>query len=80
VTAFSDSQYVSGYPVWLNVDAMGYEHRFGNGLAFSLTMGLTAGLGGGRVCPPPDGCEPQFLEDVTHYWGPQARLQLSYWF
>jgi hypothetical protein len=32
------------------------------------------------ICLPPDGCEPQFFEDVTHYWGPQARAQLAYWF
>jgi hypothetical protein len=80
VTVLSDSQYVSGYPLWLNVDALGYEHQFDSRLAFSLALGLTGGLGGGRVCLPPDGCEPQFFEDVTHYWGPQARLQLSYWF
>jgi hypothetical protein len=80
VTVLSDSQYVSGHPLWLNVDAMGYEHQFDSGLAFSLALGLTGGLGGGRVCLPPDGCEPQFFEDVTHYWGPQARAQLAYWF
>ena len=45
-----------------------------------LALGFTGGLGGGRICFPPDGCEPQFFEDVTHYWGPQARVQLAYWF
>jgi hypothetical protein len=69
-----------GYPVWLNVDAIGYEHRLDSRPAFSLAMGLTGGLGGGRVCFPPDGCEPKFFDDVTHYWGPHARVQLAYWF
>ena len=80
VTVLSDSQYVSGYPLWLNVDAIGYEHQFDSGLALSWALGFTGGLGGGRICLPPDGCEPQFFEDVTHYWGPQARAQLAYWF
>ena len=80
VTVLSDSQYVSGYPLWLNVDAIGYEHQFDSGLAFSWGLGFTGGLGGGRICLPPDGCEPQFFEDVTHYWGTQARAQLAYWF
>jgi len=80
VTLLSDSQYVSGYPVWLNIDILGYEHKFDSHLAFSLALGLTGGLGGGRVCFPPDGCEPQFFDDVTHYWGAQSRVQLAYWF
>jgi hypothetical protein len=80
VAFFSDSQYVSGHPIWLNVDAVGYEHHFDNGIAVSSSVGLTGGLGGGQICLPPDGCEPQFFRDVTHYWGPQARAQLAYWF
>ena len=29
-----------GHPVWLNVDAIGYEHRFPNGLALSVFAGI----------------------------------------
>jgi hypothetical protein len=79
--AFPDNAYIaSGHPIWLNVDAVGYEHHFDNGIAVSSSVGLTGGLGGGQICLPPDGCEPQFFRDVTHYWGPQARAQLAYWF
>ena len=63
-----------------HLDAIGYEHQFESGFALSSTLGLTGGLGGGRICFPPDGCSPQFFEDVTHYWGPQGRVQLAYWF
>ena len=79
VALFVDRQYVSGHPIWLNVDAVGHEHHFDNGIALSYFLGVTGGLGGGQICLP-DGCEPQFFRDVTHYWGPQARVQLSYWF
>ncbi len=75
-----DSQYVSGHPIWLNVDAVGYEHHFDNGIALSSSLGVTGGLGGGQICLPPDGCAPEFFRDVSHYWGPQARVQLAYWF
>jgi hypothetical protein len=83
VAFFSNSHYVSGHPIWLNVDALGYEHQFEGGLAFSYALGLTGGLGGGRICYPPDGCEPSSasdFKDVTHYWVPQSRVQLAYWF
>ena len=35
----NNSNHSDGHPVWLNVDAIGYEHRFPNGLALS---GITA--------------------------------------
>lgn len=75
-----DSRSASGHPLWLNVDVAGYEHRFDSGLAVSAAVGLTGGLGGGRLCVPADGCEPQFLHDVTTYWGPQGRVGVAYWF
>ena len=62
------------------MDAEVYEHLFANGLAMSAALGLTGGLGGGRLCVPSDGCEPRFLHEVTTYWGPQARVDLAYWF
>jgi hypothetical protein len=70
----------SGHPVWLNIDALGYEHRFDTGIALSAALGVTGGLGGGEVCLPPDGCEPQFLRPVTEYWFPQGRVGVAYWF
>lgn len=76
----TDSRIASGRPVWLNVDALGYEHRFDSGFALSATFGVTGGLGGGQICLPPDGCEPQFLRPVTAYWMPQGRVGAAYWF
>ena len=34
---------------WLNVDALGYERRFANGLGISAALGAYYGLGGGRA-------------------------------
>ena len=46
-----DPARASGNPVWLNIDAVGYEHRFDMGIALSVAVGLTAGLGGGEIWP-----------------------------
>jgi hypothetical protein len=79
--AFPDDHYVaSGHPIWLNVDALGYEHRFDTGIAVSAAFGFSGGLGGGKLCLPPDGCEPEFQYPVTHWWFPQARFGVAYWF
>ncbi len=75
-----DARLATGHPVWLNIDAVGYEHRFDTGIALSAALGVTGGLGGGEVCLPPDGCEPQFLHPVTEYWLPQGRVGVAYWF
>ena len=40
----------TGHPLWLNVDAIGYEHLSRGGLAFLAAAGLTHGLGGGQAC------------------------------
>jgi len=48
----TDHRSADGHPIWLNVDADGYEHLFDNGLALSAALGLTGGLGGGRLCVP----------------------------
>jgi hypothetical protein len=70
-----------GNPVWLNVDALGYEHLFQNGLAFSFAVGVTRGLGGGRtcliLCSEDDG---DGKEDVRQLMGPQGRVGIAYWF
>jgi hypothetical protein len=71
--------FASGHPVWLNVDAIGYEHLFDTGIALSAALGLSGGLGGGAICFP-DACEPQFLQSVTEYWLPQGRVGVAYWF
>jgi hypothetical protein len=80
--AFPDDAWVaSGHPIWLNIDALGFEHRFETGIAVSATVGVSGGLGGGQLCgPPADGCEPQFQSPVTHYWLPQGRVGVAYWF
>ena len=75
-----DSPKAAGHPVWLNIDAIGYEHRFNTGIALSAALGGAGGLGGGEICFPPDGCEPQFLQPVTDYWFPQGRVGVAYWF
>jgi hypothetical protein len=64
----SDTPLASGHPVWLNIDTIGYEHLFDMGIALSAALGVSGGLGGGAICFPPDGCEPQFLNSVTEYW------------
>jgi hypothetical protein len=79
--AFPDNPRVaSGHPVWLNIDALGYEHLFDTGIAVSAAFGVSGGLGGGELCTPPDGCELQFQEPVTNYWFPQGRVGIAYWF
>ncbi len=79
--AFPDNAWVaSGHPIWLTIDALGFEHRFETGIALSAALGVTGGLGGGEICFPPDGCEPQFLRPVTEYWLPQGRVGVAYWF
>ena len=37
----------TGHPVWLNVDAVGYELVSNYGFAFLIAAGVTKGLGGG---------------------------------
>jgi len=74
-----DGTVTDGNPVWLNIDALGYEHRFANGLAFSFALGITRGLGGGRFCVIEcDGDADK--SDVRRMAGPQARMGLAYWF
>jgi len=76
----TDPRVASGHPVWLNLDVAGGEYRFRSGVAISGNVGFTGGLGGGTLCFPEDGCEPQFLLPVTHFWGPEARVGVAYWF
>ena len=76
----ADSRVASGHPVWLNVDLLGMEYRFDSGFAIFNSAGVTVGLGGGEICVPPDGCEPQFLRNVNDYWSPQVRAGVAYWF
>ncbi|HLK93512.1 MAG TPA: hypothetical protein VKZ18_26715 [Polyangia bacterium] len=76
----TDPRLAAGHPLWLNIDAAGYEHRFDSGFAVSATFGVTGGLGGGQICLPPDGCEQQFLRPVSAYWMPQGRVGAAYWF
>jgi len=67
-----------GHPVWLNAE-IGYEARAENGFAFAIAAGVTRGLGGGRICVADCG-DPSNLEEVSHFIGPQFRLQFAYWF
>ena len=64
----------------MNVDAIGYEHRFPNGLALSAIAGIDYGLGGGSSCNAILCDHPEYKEPVRGLWGPQTRVQLAYWF
>jgi hypothetical protein len=71
----------TGHPVWLNVDAIGYELVSSYGLAFLIAAGFTKGLGGGTLCTAIDGCQPEEkLSDVATFWAPQFRVAYAYWF
>jgi hypothetical protein len=77
----SNALHATGHPVWLNVDAVGYEMLSNFGLSFLVTLGVTKGLGGGTLCALIDGCEPgEQLSDVARLWGPQFRVAYAYWF
>jgi hypothetical protein len=76
----TNPQLATGHPIWLHVDLAGIEYRSAEGLALSASVGATFGLGGGDLCAPPDGCDGQFLENVSGFVSPQARLGLAYWF
>jgi hypothetical protein len=67
-----------GLPIWLNIDALGYEHRFDHGSSFTFGGGLAVGLGGGHVCSLSLDCE--FLESVAGKAFPQARIGFNSWF
>jgi hypothetical protein len=70
----------AGNPVWLNVDALGYEHLFQGGFALAFAVGFTRGLGGGSTCV--FGCEGDGggKVDVRQLAGPQGRVGFAYWF
>ena len=71
----------TGHPVWLNVDALGYEIRDQYGLSIAFAIGVTKGLGGGQVCQYVVECNPaEDLADVEDYWNFQTRIQVAYWF
>jgi hypothetical protein len=67
-------------PIWLVVDAIGYEHRFDSGLALGFALGPVLGLGGGRICDYFEGCLDSDFHDVAGVWKGQARFELAYWF
>jgi hypothetical protein len=66
--------------LWLNVDAVGYEHRFANGLSLGLAAGVTVGLVGGRICVIDCFDRRDWDKEVAGLWGPQGRISVGYWF
>lgn len=73
----------TGHPVWLNVDAAGYEHMSKHGFAFLVAVGFTGGLGGGTVCDFRHNAvcdDATQLTEVTNVWIPQFRLGFGYAF
>lgn len=75
-----DSKFTEGNPVWLNIDALGYEHLFSSGLAFSFAVGITRGLGGGRFCVVECDSSVADKQGVGTLAGPQGRMGVAYWF
>jgi hypothetical protein len=77
----TNSSNATGHPVWLNVDAAGYELVSNYGFAFLIAAGVTRGLGGGSLCTAIEGCQPEDkLTDVATLWSPQFRVVYAYWF
>jgi hypothetical protein len=81
----TDPARASGNPVWLNIDALGYAHRFDTGIAVSVAVGLTGGLGGGeiwagQICLGQGACDVNSLQPVSNVWLPQGRIGVAYWF
>jgi hypothetical protein len=72
-------KFTTGRPIWLNLDLLGYEHRFDQGLFLSFALGLTKGLGGGRACELDCGAG-DYVRDVSKFTGATIRLGLGYWF
>lgn len=70
----------TGHPVWLNVDALGYEIRDQSGLSIAFAVGVTKGLGGGQVCRYVECSGPSDMGDVEGVWYFQTRIQVAYWF
>lgn len=79
-TISPDTRFTDGNPVWLNIDALGYEHLFASGFAFSFAVGIDRGLGGGRFCVVECDASPFDKQDVRTLAGPQARMGIAYWF
>jgi len=70
----------TGHPIWLNVDALGYEVRNQDGFSFAAAIGVTRGLGGGQVCRYVECSAPDDMGDVEGIWSFQTRIQFAYWF
>lgn len=58
--------------VWLNVDALGYEHRFTSGWSLQFSLGVTIALT--DVSPGGE------LPVRSGFWVPQARFGVGHWF
>lgn len=79
VTFPTDGKIADGNPVWLNYDALGYEHQFESGIGLSFAVGIDYGIGGGRFCILE--CEVDSdKESVRGMLGFQGRIGVAYWF
>jgi hypothetical protein len=67
--------YVKGLPTWLDLELVGYQHRFRGGLTMFAAAGFMVGLGGGRYCSD---CSAGDSETGSVF--PDARLGLGYSF
>jgi hypothetical protein len=80
----------TGPTLWLNVDAVGGEYRFSNGVSLGGAFGVAVGLAGGGHFYSSDVClalhcnrgSGEHWDEVA--WAgtvfPQARAQVGYWF
>ena len=79
-----------GTSLWLNVDAVGGEVRFSNGVSLGAAAGVAIGLAGGGHFYASDVCLALHCNrDNPNDWSqvawagsvfPQARVQVGYWF
>ncbi len=69
---------------WLNLDLVGYQHRFRNGVAVLAAAGMYLGLGGTAAncrSSPAESCHaPSEYDHPTHWRGFQTRIGVGYWF
>ena len=77
--AIPTSSAASGFPTWLNVDALGYEYRSAAGPSFSCAIGVGAGLGGGHSCTGFVDCGDP-TPNVQGRWFLQTRMGVGIWY
>lgn len=73
------SSAATGFPTWLNVDAVGYEYRSPSGTSFTCAAGFGVGLGGGQACTGAVDCGDP-TPNVRGHWFLQSRVGVGVWY